>query len=157
MTKKIIKTIKYIVVFGFFLALCSALTYCSMLPEPEDWHDQTTPLSVETINILCENFNLDDNHSLCNHENPIYGPDYYQVIRETFMPKNGDFASYDEVEERLGEFNYYCGQVAFLKSRNYSYFRCRYDLRGDREFIIGIYFYYPENKLYRIDTPLGYD
>lgn len=128
----------------------------------DHWKQRTTPLPRETVAILCANFDLEKNHSLCNGKKAVYGPDFYKIIRDTFRPyeayeiESSEAATFDEVEKKLGEFNYECDPVIH-QADGFTYFRCRYDLRGDREFIIGIMYTYPDNPVFRINTPMGFD
>ena len=130
-------------------------------PFRDDWKQRTTPLPQETIAILCENFELEPDHRLCSGKREIYGPDFNKIVRETFRPYQAygmehEAATYDEVENVIGMFKYECESVVYQPDGFNSYV-CRYDLRGDREFTIGILFTYPDNVVYSIYTPMGYD
>jgi hypothetical protein len=128
----------------------------------DDWKEGTTPLPAETVKILCENFDLDAKDPLCNGKKAVYGPDFYDIIRDTFRPyesyeiESSEAATYDEVEEKIGMFRYEC-EPAVTTGDGFTFFSCTYDLHGDREFIIGILYTYPDNAVYRINTPMGYD
>jgi hypothetical protein len=128
----------------------------------DSWKKRTTPLSQETITVLCKNFDLKQDHKLCAGKKDIYGPDFYDIIRDTFRPydeyniRSSDAATYDEVEEKIGAFKYDCYPIT-QEGDGFSYFDCAYDLRGDSEFIISIMYTYPENAVFRIYTPMGYD
>jgi hypothetical protein len=128
----------------------------------DDWKKRTTPLSPATVETLCTNFGLTKDHSLCNGRKEGYGPDYYDLIRDTFRPyeeyhiASSEAATYDEVKRKIGMFEYDCESVA-TTGDGFSFFICDDDLRGDREFIIGIMYTYPDNAVFRIMTPMGYD
>ena len=128
----------------------------------DDWKNRTTPLPPETVETLCANFGLAKDHSLCNGKKEVYGPDYYDLIRDTFRPyeeyqiASSEAATYDEVKRKIGMFEYDCEPVA-TTGDGFSFFTCDYDLRGDREFIIGIMYTYPDNAVFRVMTPMGYD
>lgn len=119
----------------------------------DDWKERTTPLPQSTIATLCENFNLNQDHKLCSGKKVVYGPDFNEIIRTTFQPR---VATFNDVDEKIGMFKQECYPVVH-QDDGFSYFRCRYDLRGDEEFIIGIIFTYPDNAVFRIMTPMGYD
>lgn len=127
----------------------------------DDWKQRTTPLPLETVKTLCKNFNLGDD-LLCAGKKEVYGPDFNGILRDTFQPyeayeiKSDETATYDEVEEKIGMFKYECDDVA-TTGDGFSFYSCRYDLRGDREFIIGIMYTYPDNAVFRINAPMGYD
>jgi hypothetical protein len=123
--------------------------------------ETTTPLSNETIEYLCGAFKLTAEDKLCNGQVDVYGPDFYPVIGEIFYPtaRDGDIstnpADYNYVEQTLGRFKTDCEPIT--GKDNYQHFRCHYDLRGDGSFKIGIYFSYPDMKVYNIQTPMGMD
>jgi len=127
----------------------------------DDWKQRTTPLPSETVTTLCENFDLDAD-SLCDGKKAVYGPDFYRVIRDAFRPyeaygiASSEAATYAEVEDRIGIFRYECEPIV-TTGDGFTFFSCDYDLRGDREFIIGIMYTYPENAVFRINTPMGFD
>ena len=127
-----------------------------------NWKERTTPLPKNTVSILCDNFQLEKDHRLCNGKKDIYAPDFYDILRDTFRPyeaygiPSSEAATYEDVEEKIGEFRYECFPVV-TTGDGFSYFDCSYDFRGDREFIIGIMFTYPDNAVIRINTPMGFD
>jgi len=127
----------------------------------DDWKQRTTPLPLKTITVLCENFKLEKN-PLCTGKKVVYAPDFYGIIRDAFRPfeaygiASSEAATYDEVEKKIGVFRYECEDV-IQESDGFTYFRCDYDLRGDGEFIIDIMYTYPDNAVFRINTPMGYD
>jgi hypothetical protein len=139
----------------FFYAYLRFVTY-------GDWKERTTPLPSETVAQLCASFYLEKDSSLCNGRRDVYGPDFYDIIRDTFRPyeeyeiPSSEAAIYDDVEEKLAGFKYECDPVV-EQADEFSYFVCRYDLRGDREFIIGIIYTHPDNAVFRIMTPMGFD
>jgi hypothetical protein len=128
----------------------------------DHWKQRTTPLPRETVAILCTNFALDKNHLLCSAKEDVYGPDFYKIIRDTFRPyeayeiASNEAATFDEVDEKIGMFKYECEPVVY-QADGFTYFNCLYDLHGDREFIMGIMFTYPDNAVFRINTPMGFD
>jgi hypothetical protein len=127
-----------------------------------DWKKRTSPLSKDTVAVLCANFDLATDHPLCTGKKEVYGPDFYRIIRDTFRPyeayeiESSEAATYDEVEEKIGVFKYEC-EPAVHQADGFTYFNCVYDLRGDREFIMGIMYTYPDMAVFRINTPMGYD
>jgi hypothetical protein len=127
----------------------------------DSWKEKTTPLPQESVRTLCKNFDLEKN-SICAEKKPVYGPDFYNIIRDTFRPyeeykiKSNGAATYDEVEEKIGAFKYECEPIVH-QADGLVYFRCFYDLRGDRILKIVITFTSPEKAVLQIDTPMGYD
>lgn len=165
MRKTIIRVLKIIgysiaalaCIFVTFIIIGRIITFVHR----NDWKERTTPLPQSTVHMLCANFDLDETNKLCNGREVIYGPDFYKIIVESFRPyewkgSKEDAASYDEVERKIGQFKYDCESVV-TEGDGFSYFVCYYDLRGDREFIIGNFFSYPDNLVYRINFPWGED
>ena len=156
---KIIKRIFITLCIFIVLAVLACLLVVTL--RRDDWKKRTTPLPRETVAILCANFDLEKDHPLCNGKTDVYGPDFYDIIRDTFHPYEDEIdsskaATYDEVEEKIGMFEYECEPVVY-EADGFTYFNCVYDLRGDMEFVIGIMFTYPDNAVFRINTPMGYD
>jgi hypothetical protein len=144
-------------IFNIFLIVGNIHTYIHR----NDWKNRTTPLSMSTIDTLCANFELTDDNPLCDGERSIYSRDFFTVIRADFRPyehrddTNGT-ATYTEVQEKIGIFLIYCEPVA-TDAHGISSYTCDYDLRGDRTFLMGIIYTYPDNLVFRIMTPMGED
>lgn len=154
--RKFLVTLSVVTVISIFTCLVLVVL------RQDDWKKRTTPLPGETVNILCTNLQLGENHSLCIGRNKVYGPDFYDILRDTFRPyeeyeiPSSEASTYEEVEKILGSFKYECDDVE-TTGDGFSFFSCRYDLRGDREFIIGIIYSYPDQAVFRINTPMGFD
>jgi len=150
------------------LSLCACIVLliftCGLILtlRSDDWKKRTTPLPYETVTALCAKLGLAKDHSLCNGRKEVYAPDFHDILRDTFRPyeayeiDSSEAATYEEVEKKIGVFKYECDDVA-TTGDGFSFYSCRYDLRGDREFIIGIMYTYPDNTVFRINTPMGYD
>jgi hypothetical protein len=71
------------------ILLCAAWIFYSHLHRylhRDNWKVKTTPVAKETVNILCKNFELEKEHPLCNGKKGVYGPDFIDIIRDTFRP-----------------------------------------------------------------------
>ena len=154
------KILKYIGTTILLLVLvCLVTEIVLFIRYQREWKKHTTPLPEETIAILCENFDLKPDHRLCSGKKEVYGPDFYKIIRESFRPydqyniNSNEAASFDEVDKKIGKFKYECDPI-LTTGDGFSYFVCRYDLRGDREYIIGMMFSYPDNAAFRMSTPM---
>jgi hypothetical protein len=112
------------------------------------WRERTTPLESEVAADMCEKFNLPDDDLRCQPKAVVYAPDFFRTIGETFQPANGDWAIYDEVEVLLGAYKFDQEPIT-IQSDGTEYFRCWYDLRGDRVYPIVISFY-SDGRLWRI-------
>lgn len=136
--------------------------YVNFIRYGDNWKQRTTPLSRETTATLCDHFDLEKDHPLCAGKKDVYGPEFYRIIRDTFRPyqayeiPSSEAATYDEVEEKIGTFRYECEPIVH-QADGLAYFRCFYDLRGDKVLKIVITFTYPEKAVLQIDTPMGFD
>jgi hypothetical protein len=161
--KKVIRSIKSCALYFFvFMIIFFIGGRIYEFTHKDDRKPRTTPLNPQTITTLCKNFELDESDRLCNNTRDIYGPDFYTVLSKTLKPYEyskyeiSESLTYDDVEEKIGQFKYECWDVVHQKD-GFSYFRCSYDLRGDSVYIVAILFSYPDNKVYRIMTPMGED
>ena len=124
-----------------------------------DWKAETSPLQKETVDLLCNNLELDTDHTLCNGNKDVYAQDFLYIIMDTFQPyeayqiSSDEAATYDEVNEKMGDFLYGCGTVEH-QTDGFSFFVCDYDLSGDKEFPIRILYTYPEKATVRINMRL---
>ncbi|MBV6395156.1 MAG: hypothetical protein HFACDABA_00727 [Anaerolineales bacterium] len=142
---------KGFLIFSFLLAmvLCFALLVVELLKR-DDWKQATTPLSRESLVSLCKNLSLNDLHALCNDSEAVYAKDFVDVFEHIFLPKNGNPATYQNVEDKIGDYKVECKPVVHLPASGYSYFRCFYDLNGDGYWRYAFYFYYPDETLFSI-------
>jgi hypothetical protein len=134
--------------------VCSISYLISSLPNNK-WKKETTPLPLEAVKTLCENFNLPKNHRLCDGKRDVYAPDFYRVIGDAFRPYEEyeidsiESATYEDVEKKIGAYKFKCESVA-TTGDGFSFFTCLYDLRGDRFSTLMIIFSYPQNAVFRI-------
>jgi len=142
---------KGLLTFTYILAIvfCFALFLVSFLRR-DDWKKETTPLPRKTVTVLCKNLSLNNQHPLCNDSKDVYAIDFAETLENTFLPENGNPATYQEVENVIGNFKIECQQVVHLPASGYSYYRCFYDLNGDGYWRYAFYFYYPDEKLFSI-------
>ena len=112
------------------------------------WHERTTPLENEVAVDLCNKFTISDNDPRCQPGAVVYAPDFFQTIGKTFQPADQTWATYEEVEAKLGAYKYN-QEPLVTESDGKQYFRCWYDLRGDRVYPIVIDFY-SDGRLWRM-------
>lgn len=143
-----------IAVLGSVAALCATPVIGSLLHR-DHWKQHTTPLPGETIAALCNKLLLEDSEPLCNGSKPVYAIDFGSAIEKHFRladpretPKSQAHITDHDVQSVLGPCKVVCQDV--VKQREFSYFRCLYDLRGDGYWINAFYFYYPERTLFSI-------
>ncbi len=130
--------------------------------ERGDWRVRTSPLTSEQRDLLCKNFDLNED-TICARED-VYGPDFYPYIINAFHPIEEfspygigpEPATYEEVEEKLGIFKIRCGDNV-PGPDNFQVFDCRYDLRGDGANTLSIFFIAEENTVMRVVGPVGND
>ena len=148
-------------VVAISVLVCS-LPYLDRLLHRDDWKKRTDPLPKETRELLCDRFGLPLEGSLCNGNKDVYALDFMPTIRDTFQPyeifglDGNEAETYELVEEKIGEFRYECEPVVY-QADGFTYFVCRYDLRGDREFIITIFYSYPEKVVVRLGSTSKFD
>jgi hypothetical protein len=135
-------------------------------PEWDSWKNLTSPLTKEQMEILCDNFDLNEK-SICNRTG-VYGPEFYDYIINAFYPIE-EFslygfgpkpATYTEVENKIGYFKNGCGATltgSIVPGKEFQYFKCSYDLRGDGANILTVFFRLPEKEVLRITRPVGKD
>jgi hypothetical protein len=158
---KLLKNYRIVILFTIIGIPVLFYGYLYFVMYGDQWKQRTTPLPVESVKILCNNFNL-GNNSLCMEKRAVYAPEFYNIIRDSFRPymaykiASSESATYDDVETKIGVFKYECEPITY-QANGLVYFRCFYDLRGDRAFKIVITFTYPEKAVMQIDTPMGYD
>jgi|WetSurSiteA1Bulk_404760.scaffolds.fasta_scaffold24138_2 hypothetical protein len=146
-----------ITIFNIFIIILNINTYLHR----NDWKERTTPLPVTTIRNLCINFNIENDNPLCDGKKNIYNRDFFETIIDSLRPywhkqdKVGT-ATFVVVEEKLGEYKIECESI-ITEGDGFSYYTCSYDLRGDGSYILYIWFTYPDNFVYRINTPMGED
>jgi hypothetical protein len=116
-----------------------ALLIVMDLPHQLSWREYTAPLNSKVVQDLCQKFNLGDQDPRCKPGATVYAPDFFQTIRHDFIHSNGERVNYRYVQEKIGKYQYECGPI-IKESTGFEYFRCGYDLQGDRVFPIGINF-----------------
>lgn len=140
------KTLKILAIglflYGLFfvcwLTIASLLLGYFSITEASFYRNQATPLSYEVIDDLCTKFSLSSSDSRCQHAENIYTPDFSDVLRAALSAPDMTF---ERVEEQLGLYRFEeCSPLA-VTSEHQEYFVCKYDLSGDRIYIIVVYFY----------------
>lgn len=127
----------------------------------EGWKKTTTPLPQNRVSTLCKNFGLEISHEFCDGDGDVYGPEFYDLIIDTFKPKltyrgaNDVSSTYQQVEKLIGEFRIGCEPNVWDEYDQKYYYQCDYDLRGDGKYLIHITYEYPENSVYDIVARKG--
>jgi hypothetical protein len=155
---------KVVVAFGIILLIVAIGLVClpaiagvvyglSDIPDRINWKAHTSPLSQDVIDDICLKFNLSTNDTRCKAGARVYAPDFFSVIGETFQPKNGPWATYDEVQQKLGKYQFQYDPPV-TTGDGLTYFRAHYDLRGDLVFPITMFFY-ADGRLWRLIADIG--
>ena len=117
-----------------------------------DLSKYTTPLDSETIQDICMNFEIKDNR-LCIQDRPVYAPDFFPIILSTF---ERGVSTRDDVKAKLGRYEYGCEPPTYVPRLELTYYRCAYDLNGDRVFFVGIW-YLDNDVVWRMTGTIGDD
>jgi hypothetical protein len=80
-------------------------------------------------------------------------PIFFGVIREAFAPNDDVWATYDEVQQKLGKYQF-AYDPPVTTGDGFTYFVVGYDLQGDRVYPIGMFFY-EDGKLWRLVADVG--
>jgi hypothetical protein len=161
MSKALSNTIRIVVVFltiGMSLLLCGILAMGALsgfytYADATHWREKTSPLDPAVIEDICVKFALPSDDSRCQPGVHVYAPDFFDVITRAFRPHDGVSSTYDEVQEKLGKYQFdYNPPVT--TGDGLTYFRAWYDLKGDRVYPI-VMFFYADGRLWRIIADVG--
>ncbi len=108
----------------------------SVFLEYTTWREHTSPLSDSVIIDLCNKMDIPIDDPICKPGAIVYGPDFYQHIRRELL---SDATNFDEVERLLGDYKISCESPQKLYDGS-SYYLCDYDIRGDRVYLISVFF-----------------
>lgn len=117
----------------------------SAFREGTEWRSETTPLSEEVVQDLCDKFSLQPSHDLCDQNGVVYAPAFFDAIDATFVP---GISTYDEVQEILSNYQTKLEPPVTLADGT-NYFVSHYDLKGDNITEVG-FFFYGNGKLMKI-------
>jgi hypothetical protein len=158
---KLIKTIMYLLIIvivgalGYLTFTLASKIYADMSNYSErvkksyGYTKITTPLSADTAKDICIKFQLKPDDSRCVENAVVYAPDFYKDIQRYFYDLPNELATFETVQEKLGEYLIRCSEPD-----NDGYYNCRYDIRGDGIYPIGIFFD-KENYYYQIFANTG--
>ena len=147
---------KHLFIVGLALLLfascgCTLPISIARLRKP-DLSKYTTPLAAETIQDICTAFELRDNR-LCTQDEPVYAPDFFPIILSTF---ERGVSTRNDVKAKLGRYEYGCELSTYVPSLRITYYRCSYDLNGDRVFPVVIS-YLDSDVVWRMTGTIGDD
>jgi hypothetical protein len=117
-----------------------------------DLSKYTTPLNQQTIQDICKQFDLKDDRR-CSLDNQVYAPDFFPTILAAFERGR---STRDDVKAKLGRYEYGCETPTYVPSLGITYYRCSYDLNGDRVFPIVIW-YRDDGVVFRMTATIGDD
>lgn len=103
--------------------------------EQSDYTKITTPLSADVAHDLCVEFEISPTDRRCESGAVVYGPDFFSDIKTYFFALPKQDATYQTVEDKLGAYRVSCEHPD-----NEGHYSCRYDIRGDGIYPIGIFF-----------------
>ena len=96
------------IIFGFFCFLMAEgiLIGAWDIPDKLNWKSKTTPLSPAVISDQCTAFSLPKDDQRCQPDSVVYGPDFFGAVWATFAPKDKPWATYDQVQAKIGKYQY---------------------------------------------------
>jgi len=142
-------------VIGYFCFLMGRVILMGIwdISDTRNWREKTSPLDPAVISDLCTTFSIPEGDPKCKSDSVVYAPEFFGVIRRTFQPDEDDWATYDEVQEKLGKYQFRY-EAPVTTADGFTYFCVWYDLRGDRIFPIVIFFY-EDGRLWRLVADVG--
>lgn len=109
--------------------------YSVQVQQRYDYTKITTPLPNSVVNDICTKFELSPKDKRCQPNSIVYGPDFFEDIQNYLQKVPDEEKTYRTVQEKLGNY-----QVLCETPDNKGHYACRYDLRGDGIYPIGIFF-----------------
>ncbi len=67
-----------------------------------------SPLTQNELHDLCSNFEMADTDPICAPEAQVYLEDFLLVIKSAFQSESGYWATYNDVQDKLGDFEAKC-------------------------------------------------
>lgn len=143
---------KYLVIFTIVLLVFASFMFVSLgigtiygvvtgLSERSkiiNWKDNTTPISPEIVDDLCDKFEISSDEPVCKPNTIVYGPDFYPYIIKSFCPEKDRCVSLAEVEEKIGKYKYSeDAQDALMPNESNRYW---YDFQSDHRYPLIISF-----------------
>lgn len=103
------------------------------------WRDHTDPISSETAEYLCDQFNISKEDHVCKSNEIVYGPEFYPYIIDYFCPNKNECTKEKVVEEKIGIYKYSeAAQDSLMPDESNRY---RYDFQTDHMYPLIITFY----------------
>jgi hypothetical protein len=115
-------------------------------------HEITTPLDPAVVQDMCAKLDLRPGDKRCREGAIVYAPDFFPEIKSVF--RSSDEATYDQVQELFGKYQYECEDPVYTKSTDRITFNCYYDLHTDRRYRFSFMFR-DDGKLLRIYASRG--
>ena len=106
-----------------------ALLLGGCLPRRPPLEQVTTPLPAEVVADVCQRLELAPDQPPCRVAKPVYAQDFAYAIRDS--KQRLGLRSYADVQARFGPYQFKCGPMV-TQANGVTYYRCHYDLRGDR-------------------------
>jgi hypothetical protein len=149
----VVVTLGMLLFFVCSAAIRGALIGLWDVPAKLNWKEKTTPLDPAVVKDLCATFSLPSEDPKCKPNSVVYAPDFFGVVRETFAPSDGVWATYDQVQEKIGKYQYHY-ELPITTGDGFTYFVVGYDLQGDRVYPIAMFFY-EDGRLWRLVADVG--
>lgn len=101
----------------------------------------TTPLDQDTVKDICTKLKIVDTSESCVDGATVFAPELFDEIKEYFKGRPEQEKTLDIVQEHLGNYLVQCE-----RPDPDGYYRCKYDLRGDK--IYPIFFLFDQSNFY---------
>lgn len=163
---------KVIIAFGITSLICVSLTYFYILPIAKtvnadmdayatrmayrnNYKLHTTPLSNDVVDDICSKLAIKSSSENCK-SNTVYAPEFFDEIKTYFRNVPDQDKTYLNVDKILGTYLVYC-EPPVPDGSYKGYYRCEYDIKGDKVFFI--YFQFNEKNFYEevIAQPIPWD
>lgn len=114
----------------------------------DDYTNFTTPLSKDVVDDICAKLNIEKTSKNCLPGAVVYGPDFFDDIREYFQNISSQPSTDSIVREKLEEYEVACSSL--IKTGNgFEYYECDYDLSSDGIYHI-VFLFYKDGRIFRI-------
>lgn len=115
--------------------------------------EKTEPLRPDVIQDICIKFDIPTTDPRCQPNAVAYAYDFFGTFKEALRTTDQRQLTFDQVQEKLGQYQYYREPVITV-SDGTRYFRCWYDLQGDRAYPIAVSFF-DDGRVWRVFADAG--
>ena len=134
--------VAYIYILPFVITICTDIkAYETRVAYRDNYKLHTTPLAQDTVIDICTKFKISNTSESCVVSAIVYAPELFDEIKGYFKALPEQDKTFDTVREYLGSYLVQCE-----KPDPDGYYRCEYDLRGDKMY--PIFFLFDKSDYY---------